>query len=133
MRGRTMVRWMVGIGYFPFFLGADLAAGFFAALFLAAGFASAFASALAGFAVFFLAGAASTSFDAFFAGRLAADSRLAPASSRSAIGVSVCPMAPASISTASDHRMWYVDTSWYGMTCTAGRLRPLRNTLGFAP
>ena len=43
------------------------------------------------------------------------------------------PIAPASTSTTSDHRMWYVETSVYGITCTVGRLRPLRKTFGFTP
>ena len=29
--------------------------------------------------------------------------------------------------------MWYVDASVYGITCTFGRLRPLRNTFCFTP
>ena len=47
--------------------------------------------------------------------------------------VSVSPSAPDSISTTSDQRMWYVETSAYGITCTSGRFRPLRKTFSFTP
>ena len=111
-----MVRCRVDMAYFPFFFfGADFfaAAVFFAAVFFGAdlrlrggrlrrglGFAVAFA---------FFAGFAS----AFGLRRL----RVAcGAGSFSAIGVSVWPMAVASISTTSDQSRWYVDTSEYGIT-----------------
>src|ERR1043166_2019581 len=55
------------------------------------------------------------------------------AAAASATGSSVWPSAPASTSTTSDQRRWYVETSAYGITCTFGRLRPLRKTFGFAP
>src|SRR5262245_30741872 len=98
-----MVLCRVGIDYFPFFFGAAFfatgaffAAAFFAGTFFVAAFAGAF---LAAGVVF-----------------LAAVSRFGVASSRSAIGVSSWPMAAPSISTTSDHRRWYVETSEYGMT-----------------
>jgi hypothetical protein len=37
------------------------------------------------------------------------------------------------MSTTSDQRMWYVELSVYGITCTFGMLRPLRKTFGFTP
>src|SRR5262245_41125302 len=105
MSGRTMVRWRVGIGYFPFFL-AGFAADFFAdfaplfagafalAEALVAFFAGAFSAFGAAFFTAFLAGAASTfTFFDFF-------SRVA--TSVSATGASVWPIAPASMSTTSD-------------------------------
>src|SRR5215467_8405589 len=122
-----MVRWTVGIGYFPFFFEVrDLVRApvdFFAA------FAGDF------FAAAFALGAA---FAAFFAGDFAFVARegaecLASAASRSASGVSGWPIASDSISTTSDQSRWYVETSAYGITWTVGRLRPLRNTFGFEP
>src|SRR5689334_9215337 len=114
---------------YPFFLGA----AFFAALFLVADF-----FAPADFVSAFAA--------AFVAARFVADLRPLTAGvatgvarrggsgiGSSLIGESVCPIAGPSISTTSDQRRWYVDTSLYGMTCTLGRLRPLRNTFGFTP
>src|SRR4051812_6884731 len=104
MSGRTMVRCSVGMNYFPFFLAAAfLAAGFFAAAFLAAGlaafFAAVFAAALAGafFAAFFTAGVARTGVFVLRDGR---------STRASANGSIAFPMAPDSMSTRSDHRMW---------------------------
>src|SRR5689334_18410656 len=102
-----MVRWRVGIDYFPFFFLVGLAADFaplFALAFFAGAFAFAvalafFAGAFSAFAVFlaaaFVVGAASTFtfFDVF--------SRFG-ASSFSATGASVWPIAVASINTTSD-------------------------------
>src|SRR5688572_17374844 len=126
--------------YRPFFLGAAFfAALFFAAAFLAGAFAfSAFAAVLAAFFTAFFAAAlgapAFAALDAaFFAGAFAARGSRFVTIGSSLIGASVWPIAAPSISTTSDHRRWYVDTSLYGMTCTLGRLRPLRNTFGFTP
>src|SRR5215813_12706577 len=99
-----MVRWRVGIDYFPFFL-VDLAAGFF---FAAAFFAGAFALAVAVFPGAFSAFAA-----AFLVGFLGAASTFTffrfgsrfGATSFSATGSSVWPIAVASIKTTSDQRM----------------------------
>ncbi len=44
----------------------------------------------------------------------------------SLIAGSSVPIADASISTTSDQRMWYVETSEYGSVCTFGKLRALR-------
>src|SRR5262245_66640368 len=121
-----MVRCSVGIGYFPFFLGAD----FLAAALFAAGFAALFAGAFFAatfFAATFVAGIFTAFGAAFFA------SRFGRASSRSAIGASSCPMAAPSINTTSDQRMWYVETSEYGITWTVGRLRPLKTRFVFTP
>src|SRR3569833_1070810 len=102
---------MAGMAYFSFFAlvflaAACLAGAFFAALFLAAVFAGAFAAALRlGFG----------------------------ASSCSLSGDIASPIAPDSIRTTSDQRMWYVETSLYGMTCVVGRLRADRKTFGLAP
>src|SRR5690349_20705393 len=104
---------MVGMAYFPFFLAAG---AFFAAAFLAGAFFA---------AVFFAAGFAGADAAAF--------RRCFGAASVSFIGVIASPIAPDSMSTTSDHRMWYVETSPYGMTCVVGRLRADRNTFGFAP
>src|SRR5690242_9150931 len=113
-----MVRWRVGIDYFPFFLAADFfaAGAFFAADFLAAFFAGVFFAA-----AFFAAGAFAAVFAAVFAGR---DSNVSTFSFAS--GSRPLPSAADSIRTTSDHRMWYVDTSEYGITCTVGMLRPDR-------
>src|SRR4029079_408733 len=114
MIGRTMVRWRVGMVYFfPFFL-ADFAADFFAAFFaafLAGAFLAAFFAAVFFGAAFFATGAP-------FAGVGALRFGFSAAGSRSAIGSSALPRALDSISTTSDHRMWYVETSLYGITCT---------------
>src|SRR5690349_19389279 len=100
---------MVGIAYFPFFL-VDFDADFLAVVFLA------------------------PAFDAALRAVFAAE-RFGRASSASSpsTGSSCEPRAPDSMSTTSDHRMWYVDTSAYGITCTSGRLRPLRKTFSFTP
>src|ERR1043166_1387875 len=98
-----MVRKVVSIVYFPFFFGfaADfLAAGFFAAAFAAG-------AALADFfAAFAFVGSASL-FPAFFPVARGPW----PVARSSASGASVCPRAELSINTASDQRMWYVETS----------------------
>src|SRR5258705_12187670 len=121
MCGRTTVSSLVGIAYFPFFFAAFLAAGFFAE-----------ASALGAFADLTFATALGVAFVlAFPAFAGARDSALSPVSSLSC-GAVPC-RADCSMTTRSDHKMWYVDTSLYGITCTFGRLRPLRNTFGFAP
>src|SRR4051812_21461799 len=103
-----MTRCRVGIGYFSFFVDDFFAVVVFAADLVVAFFAAAFAGT---FAAFFATGAGASS----------------------ATGSSVAPMAPASTSTTSDQRMWYVELSVYGITCTFGRLRPLRKTFGFTP
>src|SRR5689334_3179304 len=134
MSGRTMVRWRVGMVYFfPFFL-ADFAADFFAAELFAAFFAAFLAGVF--FAAFFAAvffGAAFFAAGALLAGVGALRLGFSAASSRSAIGSRALPRALDSIRTTSDHRMWYVETSLYGITCTVGRLRPLKKTFCFEP
>src|SRR6188768_3346671 len=107
--------------YFPFFFAGD----FFAADFLAAGFLAAvffFAAVFfaAGFfaAGFFFFGAASTSF--FFALTRLRFGLACPAFS--AIGLISSPIAALSITTTSDQRMLYVETSEYGSTSTFGIL-----------
>src|ERR1041385_1559967 len=101
---------MAGMAYFSFFFAlvflaaAFLAGAFFAALFFAAVLAGAFAAAFR-----FAFGASSFSLS----------------------GDIASPIAPDSISTTSDQRMWYVETSPYGMTCVVGRLRADRKTFGF--
>src|SRR5687768_11661392 len=104
--GRTMVRCSVDMAYFPFFfLGAAFVAdAFFAAFFFfgAAALAAAFffGAALAfGAAFAFFAGFSSPSAATFFA-------RFAGASSFSATGASVWPIAVASIRTTSDQSRW---------------------------
>src|SRR5256885_460558 len=143
-----MMRCLAAMDYFPFFFGAAafFAAGFLAAVFLAAGLCAAFLAGAA-LAVFFVTlrllaagsfaalasartsflrrgasvvGSAATAFTNFLVGL----SALAFAFSLIA-GKSV-PIADASISTTSDQRMWYVDTSEYGSVCTFGKLRALR-------
>src|SRR4051794_4684846 len=101
MSGRTMVRCSVGIGYFSFFVDF-LAAVFLAAVFFAAGLDSLVAAA---FLAAFFAGA--------FAAGLSADffAAFTGACSFPANGANVVPSAPASTSTTSDHRMWYVEAS----------------------
>src|SRR5689334_22100972 len=107
-----MVRWTVGIDYFPFFLAADFfaAGAFFAAAFFAADFAPLFFAALFFAGAFFAAAflAAGACFAAAFFG---ADSRFPSPESRSspASGSRPLPSAADSIRTTSDHRMWYVD------------------------
>src|SRR5689334_3961723 len=100
-----MVRWSVGIDYFPFFLADFFAADFLSAVFLAEVFFAALAAFLAGafLAAFFAAGAAA--FVVFFAATflVVRDGRSAIRSS--AIGSSDCPSAPDSINTTSDQRM----------------------------
>src|SRR6478736_1872535 len=124
--GRTMVRYRVAMTYRSFFLGAFLAALFLGADFFAADLVAAFAPR---FAVFFAA-----VLRPLTAGVAAGVARRGGSGSGSSlIGGSACPMAPPSISTTSDQRIWYVETSLYGMTCTLGRLRPDRNTFGFTP
>src|SRR5690348_5270040 len=103
-----MVRWIVGMDYFPFFLEPRdeararvvFLAVFLAAVFLAAVFALGAAVLAAALAA--LAGALAV------LALLARDGALclASASSRSAIGVRVSPIAPDSINTASDHNRW---------------------------
>src|SRR6476646_1348768 len=140
--GRTMVRYRVAMTYRSFFLGAFFAALFLAADFFAADLVAAFAARFAVFfaADFFAAGFFAAAF--FFAAVLrpltagvaaGVARRGGSGSGSSLIGGSACPMAPPSISTTSDQRIWYVETSLYGMTCTLGRLRPDRNTFGFTP
>src|SRR5689334_6333610 len=103
MIGRTMVRWRVGIGYFPFFFEVrglvrapvvDFFAAFLGAVFLATAFALG-AAALAAVFVPALALVARDGAECF-----------ASASSFSAIGVIDSPIAPDSINTTSDHRRW---------------------------
>src|SRR4051812_37324301 len=101
--GRTMVRWIVGMDYFPFFdffeveallLDAFGLAGLFFALALV--FASAF-----GFDVFFaaaLGGLASALAAVFFVAAFT--------SADSSTTSSFSPSASASMRTTSDHRMW---------------------------
>src|SRR4051812_32372600 len=115
-----MVRCNVGIGYFPFFFAAAFfAAVFFAAVALVAFFAAGFAAFLATFFAAALAGAFFAA--AFFtAGAGIAGVfvvRRGRSTRASASGSIEFPSAPDSISTTSDHRMWYVETSLYGMTC----------------
>src|SRR5688572_23972003 len=124
--GRTMVRCSVDMDYFPFFF-------FGAAFFTAEVFFAAFFFGAAAFA--FTEAALDLDLDsafAFFAGFSSPSAFAAAffftcgAGSFSTIGVSVWPMAVASMSTTSDHSRWYVETSEYGSTSTRGRLRPLR-------
>ena len=125
---------MVGIGYFPFFFGADLlrrrllGRGFRAA-FLAAG-ASSPARLLGGGLLrrrllrrpaFFASAAFVGPSPSSAVGRLP-DLHLRRAPSRPSAPCA-CPSAPDSISTTSDQSRWYVETSLYGITCASGRLR----------
>src|ERR1043166_3897 len=110
--------------YFPFFFLAvlgprDSVLGFFLAAFFfgAAAFTAVFFAAFFAVSAFLgvpplVAVPAVVAVSAFLA---------VPAflgTSFSATGSSVCPSAPASISTVCDHSTWYVDTSEYGITCT---------------
>src|SRR5262245_47405586 len=129
-----MVRCSVGIGYFLFFLGADfpLPGAGFAAAFFATGFAAFLAGTFfAG--TFFAATFFAAGFAAFGAAFFASRFGFASSRSVSAIGASSCPRAAPSINTTSDQRRWYVETSEYGITCTVGRLRPLKNRFVFTP
>src|SRR3954468_23235284 len=128
------------MGYFPFFEGFAFEEAFlfeFEAAF-AFGLAGAFVAALFGvlafastLAVFFAAFGGAEAFlsEAFAALFFTA----AFTSALSSTVSSFSPSASASMRTTSDHRMWYVDTSEYGITCTFGRFRPERNTFSFTP
>src|SRR3954465_8431440 len=143
-----MVRYRVGMDYFPFFLAEPFLAGLFLAgrFFLAELFLAGAFLAVPFFPGRFLTPGrgpvsggwpgrppvgspdASTSAAASRAARcapfdvvffVAVRERFgASAGSFSATGASDGPSAPASMSTKSDHRMWYVETSLYGITCT---------------
>src|SRR6185503_7145151 len=109
-----MVRCSVDMVYFPFFFGADF---FFAAEVF---FAAVFFGAAARATVFFGAAVLDLDLDFAFAAGFSSPSVFAAAFRRatgapsfSATGVSVWPIAVASISTTSDQSRWYVETSEY--------------------
>src|SRR6266536_2148409 len=122
-----MISCSAGIYLDPFF--------FFGAGFLAAGFlAEAFFADLAAFFADLAAALAAGLVEAFFAGlaALRVAERLAglpsvASSGSSASGSGMTPVsAPSSTTTASDQRMSYAAACGYGITSTAGILRPLR-------
>src|SRR5437899_12593379 len=106
MCGRTTTSNLVGIGYFPFFLATFFVAALFSDL------AVDFFSALATF--FLLASAVAAVLFAFFSAFGATGSAPSSDVPLSTSGVRPSSLrAGSSISTRSDQRMWYVDTSWY--------------------